>query len=222
MARDTYDIWYSSLTALVLEAVSEDDDPCWKDYQMVGMKKKDGKKVPNCVPATEGLGGVEDRSKFVNLAYEWHGGQASPLYSYASTGGKVHNRDHAIGLLHELSDILPHARRDNPEDVDIIKAFIDWLQNNKIPAMEGRNSLDESFDDEEVLKHAGFQETSPGFYMHRKVPFWIDTNEGNFKVYKGGGEDSDANLLLITESPKDALDFIKSKMKIAKAFSRGS
>lgn len=24
--------------------------PCWKDYEMVGMKEKGGKKVPNCVP----------------------------------------------------------------------------------------------------------------------------------------------------------------------------
>jgi len=28
-------------------------DPCWKGYQMVGMKDKNGKKVPNCVPAEE-------------------------------------------------------------------------------------------------------------------------------------------------------------------------
>jgi len=26
------------------------DDPCWKEYKQVGMKTKDGKKVPNCVP----------------------------------------------------------------------------------------------------------------------------------------------------------------------------
>jgi len=25
-------------------------DPCWKGYEMVGMKKKDGRSVPNCVP----------------------------------------------------------------------------------------------------------------------------------------------------------------------------
>src|SRR6056300_1192429 len=25
-------------------------DPCWKGYQMVGTKKKNGKEVPNCVP----------------------------------------------------------------------------------------------------------------------------------------------------------------------------
>jgi hypothetical protein len=24
--------------------------PCWKGYEMIGMKKKSGKKVPNCVP----------------------------------------------------------------------------------------------------------------------------------------------------------------------------
>ena len=35
------------------ESVNEDDNPCWKNYQMVGMKKKNGKDVPNCVP--EGL-----------------------------------------------------------------------------------------------------------------------------------------------------------------------
>lgn len=25
-------------------------NPCWSGYQMVGMKKKSGRKVPNCVP----------------------------------------------------------------------------------------------------------------------------------------------------------------------------
>ena len=26
------------------------DDPCWKGYKQIGMKKKNGKQVPNCVP----------------------------------------------------------------------------------------------------------------------------------------------------------------------------
>ena len=25
-------------------------NPCWKGYQMVGMKEKGGRRVPNCVP----------------------------------------------------------------------------------------------------------------------------------------------------------------------------
>lgn len=33
--------------------MKEDKDPCWKGYQMVGMKKKGGKEVPNCVPKEE-------------------------------------------------------------------------------------------------------------------------------------------------------------------------
>lgn len=31
-------------------AMESKDDPCWKNYKMVGMKKKNGKEVPNCVP----------------------------------------------------------------------------------------------------------------------------------------------------------------------------
>jgi len=29
------------------------DSPCWKGYQAIGMKNKNGKKVPNCVPVKE-------------------------------------------------------------------------------------------------------------------------------------------------------------------------
>lgn len=29
------------------------EDPCWDDYEMIGMKKKNGKTVPNCVPKEE-------------------------------------------------------------------------------------------------------------------------------------------------------------------------
>ena len=27
-----------------------DENPCWKNYEMVGTKMKDGKEVPRCVP----------------------------------------------------------------------------------------------------------------------------------------------------------------------------
>ena len=26
------------------------ENPCWKNYLMIGMKMKNGKEVPNCVP----------------------------------------------------------------------------------------------------------------------------------------------------------------------------
>jgi hypothetical protein len=31
--------------------VLDEEDPCWKGYTQVGMKKKNGKEVPNCVPS---------------------------------------------------------------------------------------------------------------------------------------------------------------------------
>lgn len=36
---------------------------CWKGYEAVGMKKKNGKKVPNCVPVEEKYTGAEKTSK---------------------------------------------------------------------------------------------------------------------------------------------------------------
>lgn len=40
--------WRAS--APVAEEMNGGDDPCWKDYEMIGTKKKNGKTVPNCVP----------------------------------------------------------------------------------------------------------------------------------------------------------------------------
>jgi len=33
--------------------VEQKEDPCWDGYQQYGMKKKNGKSVPNCVPVKE-------------------------------------------------------------------------------------------------------------------------------------------------------------------------
>ena len=54
------------------------DDPCWKGYEMVGMKKKNGKSVPNCVPeATD----IIEKAKKIAITKargkkDWTGAQA--------------------------------------------------------------------------------------------------------------------------------------------------
>lgn len=35
------------------QSLPEGSDPCWKNYKQIGMKKKGGKKVPNCVPKSK-------------------------------------------------------------------------------------------------------------------------------------------------------------------------
>lgn len=53
--------YYSKLEKIGLE---EKKDPCWDGYEMVGMKKKGKKKVPNCVPVAEAtLGGQKYKRK---------------------------------------------------------------------------------------------------------------------------------------------------------------
>jgi len=46
----------SKLARLVSNAkddAKQDEDPCWKGYKQMGMKEKDGKSVPNCIPDAE-------------------------------------------------------------------------------------------------------------------------------------------------------------------------
>ena len=47
-------IYYATLTKLAKgESIEEDDNPCWDTHKQVGMKKKSGRMVPNCVPKNE-------------------------------------------------------------------------------------------------------------------------------------------------------------------------
>ena len=43
------------LTNIIKESktIQLENDPCWKNYQQIGTKMKDGKEVPNCVPKNE-------------------------------------------------------------------------------------------------------------------------------------------------------------------------
>jgi len=44
-------------------------DPCWPGYEMVGMKNKNGKQVPNCVPVKEETA-LQERRKFIFAAMQ--------------------------------------------------------------------------------------------------------------------------------------------------------
>lgn len=63
MARD------KAIKGATTEA-GEDSDPCWKDYEMVGMKKgKGGKPVPNCVPKSSD--NAEESYSEINVPDGW-------------------------------------------------------------------------------------------------------------------------------------------------------
>ena len=43
----------TKLMGIKSESVVKESEPCWDDYKQIGMKEKDGKKVPNCVPESK-------------------------------------------------------------------------------------------------------------------------------------------------------------------------
>ena len=64
----------------------------------------------------------------VKTAYDWHGGQWSPLYSFASTGGVVHSIEHRYGLLDEIAlckDGLDECAEDYHETYEELTALFD-------------------------------------------------------------------------------------------------
>ena len=48
------------------EYITESQDPCWDGYRQLGMKKKNGKEVPNCIPEEE-LEEAEHQGREVTL-----------------------------------------------------------------------------------------------------------------------------------------------------------
>lgn len=51
------------------EDVSEEKDPCWDGYKQLGMKKKNGKDVPNCVPVKENSKQIDELNRDTIYSY---------------------------------------------------------------------------------------------------------------------------------------------------------
>lgn len=78
-------------------------------------------------------------------AYSWHGGQDSPLYSFASTGAIVHDEDHRAGLEGEIQHNIDWVSS-RPEDDSFFKtktkdAELDALDNlmRTVKALPAKN-----------------------------------------------------------------------------------
>ena len=62
-----------------------------------------------------------------NTAYDWHGSQDSPLYSFASTGGIVHTEEHRERLLAEIAECSSYVGNDDPE-LDRLLAHVEQAE----------------------------------------------------------------------------------------------
>jgi hypothetical protein len=74
--------------------LKEDKDPCWKGYEMIGMKKKGGRKVPNCVPKNESINLVKNVMEKKKLA-EDQLNEGRPSQRHPLEGHEYHRKSDA-------------------------------------------------------------------------------------------------------------------------------
>lgn len=99
-------------------SVMQEEDPCWDGYTQRGMKKKNGKEVPNCIPE-EGGAGEEGTDKLANKykkdtpyqmkedvgSVQHH--QFQPLLKHAMKHARIHKDIDVDGDVDALDDLLP-------------------------------------------------------------------------------------------------------------------
>lgn len=92
-----------------------EDDPCWKGYKQLGMKKKNGKEVPNCIPESKGkTGEYEGRTVELEKPFrEKEGNHKFAVYVKNKKGNVIKVR---------FGDANMEIKRDDPERLKAFRA----------------------------------------------------------------------------------------------------
>lgn len=107
----------------------EEDDPCWSGYVQVGMKEKNGKRVPNCVPSSAAINFlIEDfNSKFGSSRH------VSKESAYAVAQKALDKYDHlddsalysaVLWELHVFSEYATSGATDVEQDFSVYSEYL--------------------------------------------------------------------------------------------------
>lgn len=107
--------------------IEEAKDPCWKGYKQLGMKDKNGKKVPNCIPVSED---DDEKKDYVD----------TDEYKTDKQGRKYHPHKIKLESVDEQFDVIEEMVMALAEEHNIDPEII-WEDF-------------ESVDDEELLEYA--------------------------------------------------------------------
>ena len=117
------------------DILNEAENPCWNGYKQVGMKTKNGKEVPNCVPESvvkEGQLKETMIRRAVDLAQEI---LPKDVWSrYASDGNK--NREFVKSIVRDLTNMLNRFYKSYDVNVrikeDILHEIVNKPQNEDL------------------------------------------------------------------------------------------
>jgi hypothetical protein len=169
-------------------AVNE-DGPCWKGYEQIGMKTKNGKEVPNCVPKNESVKLTD------NLPF-----QLGKVYSnpYATSFSPLkEEEDHEVSMAQKsLDSIIKHATELKQKLGEMEKNIPGWIQDhitnseNYIEqANSGYHELTENRlkENSYPVYHSSFTHAAEAAMDYAgKKGFEIDENDWQSQVALGG------------------------------------
>lgn len=120
------------------EIINEDKNPCWDNYKQIGMKMKNGKKVPNCVPkegVAEGSREQVDPSTVWEVCFDYGPHQSDKVKVRASSQEEAEQK--GMRAAKKLGHRFPQLNWAMPVEQGVAE---DWQKTNKQDKTDGMSS----------------------------------------------------------------------------------
>jgi hypothetical protein len=120
------------MTKLIIDLITsknpllEDSDPCWDNYKQIGLKKKNGKTVPNCVP--------EDINPADKGEYDNEGSMAK-----TQLRGIVADASHMIKMFSDEQNLPEWVQNKITKAADYLQSAHSYMMNKDEPIQEKTN-----------------------------------------------------------------------------------
>jgi hypothetical protein len=119
--------------------MTKEEDPCWKGYEMVGFKKKKGKKVPNCVPVSEATTRLPMQTgQILRVLINWRGKHLSVQMFFPQLG--TPRRDeitYAVNKVYPEARVISYVPSELDSSTPIVQVREDWQKLNKKDNVDG-------------------------------------------------------------------------------------
>ena len=119
--------------------MTKDEDPCWKGYEMVGFKKKRGKKVPNCVPVSEATTRLPMQTgQLLRVLVNWRGKHLSVQMFFPQLGTPKRNEiTYAVNQIYPEARVISYVPCEMDSSTPIVQVKEDWQKVNKKDRVDG-------------------------------------------------------------------------------------
>jgi predicted kinase len=195
---------------------------CWKGYEAIGFKNKNGKRVPNCVPVDEDFEKMVNENKPSDR--EWGKPSLTKIYSKATPGQKkITKEDNNIppGTLPVQDGLGPEfTRRTSPSYIGfagIQESVERWANNEKtISRFEekyGNDAKTKLYEAAQRLNGLKFGDKKPKFFTHLREAWEAKGGRDMGTVLSTAKEpfNEDDNLDKVNQISKELKDMTKKK-----------